>query len=416
MSADPSAENGQTCGSEDGATVTSHRRDGEERFLSGYTGRALLSTASGNSLVLVAMIVLSPMLPRIMATLEVAPFEAGFALSVMWGAAGLFQYPGGRAADELSRKTVLVGALVLLVAASFVLFGTRGYAMFLLGVAAIGISAGLYWPTMFALGADLFTRRRGGAFGIIAGSGDLGGLVATGLAGLAIATVTWQTVFLPVAVVGSTIAYSIHRWHAEPYLVGGPDLRVRETLGNLTATRRLRRSLVAFGLFMFVYQGTTSFLPTLLRVEMAFDEALASSAFAVLFLAGIVVKPAAGRLGDRVGYATAFGWSLLAAAVGLTLLLIGPSRPSALLGLVVFAAGLAAAWPTIISYVAARFPDGSLGGDLGGFRTLGYLFGSLGSTFVGFVAGQASFRLAFVGFVVCLLAAAGIVGLLAYRQ
>jgi hypothetical protein len=55
------------------------------------------------------------------------------------------------------------------------------------------------------------------------------------------------------------------------------------------------------------------------------------------------------------------------------------------------------------------FPDGSMGGDLGATRTVYLGLGSLGPSYVGFVAGRVSYAVAFAGLLGCLLVSAAIV-------
>jgi hypothetical protein len=55
------------------------------------------------------------------------------------------------------------------------------------------------------------------------------------------------------------------------------------------------------------------------------------------------------------------------------------------------------------------FPDGSMGGDLGATRTVYLGLGSLGPSYVGFVAGRVSYAAAFAGLLGCLLVSAAIV-------
>lgn len=385
--------------------MSDHHPAAEERLAAGYTGRVLAATSLGNATVLCGLLVLPPLLPRVVETLSLSSTQAGVALTVMWAGAATFQYPGGRAADDLTRKTVLAASLAVIAVGCLVLSSADGYGLLLVGTASLGVGAGLYWPTMFALTADLFERRRGGAFGVVAASGDVGGVLATGLAGLVLAaTASWQRAFLPVGLAGLGVVAVAHRWNAEPYAVRPVRLGVRQTLRRLFATPGLRGALVAFGLFMFVYQGATGFVPTLLRAEMGFSPRLATDAFAVLFVAGILLKPLAGRVGDRVGHAAVAAVAALGGAGGLAVLLAVPGRLWTVAGLCVFAAGMAALWPTLIADAVERFPDGSVGGDLGGFRTLTYGVGSAGSTYVGAVAGRASYAVAFAGL------AAGLVG------
>jgi hypothetical protein len=58
------------------------------------------------------------------------------------------------------------------------------------------------------------------------------------------------------------------------------------------------------------------------------------------------------------------------------------------------------------AHLMDSFPEGSLGGDLGATRTVYLGFGSLGPTYVGFVASRTSFTWAFVGLAACSLVGA----------
>lgn len=352
--------------------------------------------------------VLSPLLPRIIATVSITSFEAGIALSIMWGLAAVFQYPGGRASDQLSRKTVLIAALGVIVLGSLLLSQAATYPGFVIGTALIGVGGGLYWPTAFAHLSDLFVARRGQAFGINAAAGDVGGILASGLAGIILFTTVWRRAFVPVAVFAGLVAVLVHRWSREPYAVDRVDLGLRETAGHLFRAKRIRRVLVVYALIMFVFQGTVSFLPTFLQVEKGFTPGLANATFSLLFVSGIVSKPIVGRIGDRLGHATVSAGVAVVAATGLTAALTA-SIPALVIGaVVVFALGFGALFPLVITYLMDRFPDASMGGDLGGLRTVAYAIASVGPAYVGFVAERLSYTVAFGGFVVCIVSIVGI--------
>ena len=93
-------------------TVADVAVDGREKSLvSGHFGRMLLLVSFGTTTPVSGQLAVSPLLPTIIAALAITPARAGVAPSVMRALVALCRFPGGRLADQLSRKTVLVDAL-----------------------------------------------------------------------------------------------------------------------------------------------------------------------------------------------------------------------------------------------------------------------------------------------------------------
>ncbi|MFA9518591.1 MFS transporter [Halopenitus sp. H-Gu1] len=387
-----------------------------ERLVTGYSGRLFLATSLGWLFIQMGRQLLPPLLPNIIADLQITSTQAGFALTLMWGIYALCQYPSGRLSDRLSRKTLLVSGLGLLIGGFLVVWGTVSYSMFLIGVAVVGLGAGLYPTAARALVSDLFVRRRGQAFGVHTAAGDLGNASAAGLAVVAVAFATWNAAFLPMVGIFAGLLLVFHLWSREAYVFETVHLGVRSTGRRLFGNDRLRWSLLAYVLFAFTWQSTTGFLPTFLQFEKGFSVGLASTGFAVLFLVGMGVKPIAGVLGDRFKRTTVAASALLLGLVGLTGVLIVENTTLLFASIGVFAAGLMSFPPVMQAYLMDVFPDESMGGDLGGMRTVYIGIGSLGPTYVGFVAGIASYTAAFAGLVGCLLVSAGLIVAYEFRN
>jgi MFS family permease len=385
-------------------TSDPHVPSSSERLVTGYSGRLLLVTATGTMLTYLARLVLSPLLPTIIDDLGVSAARAGVALTVMWGMIAVWQFPGGRASDRLSRKFVLVVALAVLGLGTGLLTGAGGYPAFLAGVTILGVGAGLYLPVSFAVASDLFVRRRGQAFGVNAAGIDVGGVLSAALAAAVLGAVDWRLAFVPVTVAVALVLGATHAWNREPYAVGRPALGVRETATRLLSERRVRLVLVMFALFAFVWQGIMSFLPTFLT-DRGVSTTLASNAFAALFAVGVVSRPAAGALGDRIAHRTVAVGACLAAAAGLAVVVVVRGLVAMALGIAVLGVGLAAFWPVINAYLVGLFPTRSMAGDLGAVRSLSMVVGSLGPAYVGVVADAAGYRTAFLGFFPCLAVA-----------
>ncbi|MDY6818960.1 MAG: MFS transporter [Halobacteriales archaeon] len=384
-------------------TVGSERDDRDERLVTGYTGRLLIAVSIGWAFIQTGRLVISPLLPAISADLGLSSTRAGFAITVIWGLYALLQYPSGRLSDQLSRTTLLVAGLVLLCVGFFVLSGAPTYLVLLAGAAVVGLGAGLYPTPARGLVSDLFVARRGQAFGIHTASGDVGGVLAAGVATAVLAVATWRGAFAPVIVVLLGVALSLHLWSREGYVFAKVDLAIGDTGRRLLKEPQLRWLLIAYALYAFSWQSATGFLPTYLQVGKGFSAAVANTGFAALFVVGAIVKPVAGSLGDRFPRGLLAPAVLALAAVMLVGVILAQTPLVATAAVVCFAAGLMAYPPVMQAYLMDSFPTDSMGGDLGAMRTIYIGIGALGPTYVGAVADAIDFTTAFTGLVGCLL-------------
>lgn len=383
--------------------------DGDERILTGYTGRISTILAAGWMATLLGRQVISPLLPTIIETLAITPSQAGASLTLMMGLYAVFQYPGGRFSDQLSRTTVLVVALSVMIAGFVLLTNALSYAVFLLGVAGVGTGAGLFFSPSRALLSDLFVERRGQVFGLHTAAGMVGGMLAAGIAATVLAVASWRAAFIPSIVLLGIVLVSLHRWSREPYRFARTSLDIAATSARLFASRRIRWLLIGYTLFGFVIQSFIGFLPTLLQVEKGFSPTLASVGFGLIYGVGLVVGPAAGRASDYLSRTMIVVSALLCGTLGLLVLLVAPSVALIFAGIVLTATGLWAYVPSIQAYLMDLLPNDSLGGDFGLLKAVYTGLGSAGPTYVGIVAERATYTIAFGGLAVCLLASAVIV-------
>ncbi|MFB6299523.1 MAG: sugar MFS transporter [Halobacteriales archaeon] len=398
-----------------GATAAS---DEDGHVFSGYAGRLLLVMAVGTTTSMTGRLVLSPMLPTIIEDLGISPAEAGMALSVLWALTALSQFPGGRIADQWSRKTVLIGSLLCLIGGSTILLLSPSYSAFVAGVALFGTGAGLFPAAVFAQLTDLYTANRGQAFGVVSASNNLGGVLGSGLATVVLTVAIWRVAYIPIIFVFGLVVVILHRLNREPYVIdpSGVDLELVGTGRRVIGLSRVRFMIIAAALYAVTWQGTASFLPTFLQIDKGFSPTLASNAFAGLFIVGMLANPVAGGLGDRFEYPHVALGSAVLGAVGLSVIVIAEGIVLSVAGIVIFAIGLAAFWPVMNAYVMAAFPDESAGGDFGAVRTIFIVIGSLGPTYVGVVAERLTYTAAFSGLVACLCGAIAITSFLAWNH
>jgi len=378
-------------------------REGTEPLVTGYSGRLLIAISIGWGFIQAGRLVISPLLPAISADLGLSSTYAGLAITVLWGLYALLQYPSGRLSDRLSRKTLLVGGLGLICAGFVVFAAAPTYLALLAGAAIVGIGAGLYPMPARALVSDLFVARRGQAFGFHTASGDVGGVIAAGLATAVLAVATWRLAFAPVVVVLFAVALALHWWSREEYVFASVDLAVGETRRRIFERPRFRWLLLAYALYAFSWQASAGFLPTFLRASKDFSPSIANLSFAALFVVGAVVKPVAGKLGDRVSRERLAPAALGLAAAMLAVVLLAADPAVTAGAVLLFAAGLMTFPPVMQAYLMDSFPTESMAGDLGAMRTLYIGVGSLGPTFVGAVADVRGYTPAFAALVGCLV-------------
>jgi MFS family permease len=380
---------------------------GAERLFSGYGGHLLIALSLGWFTIQVGRLALSPLLPTIIDDLAISPTQAGFGLTTLWGVYALFQYPSGHLSDRLSRKTLVVAGLILVVI-GFAVFGlATTYPIFLLAAVVAGVGSGLYPTAARALISDHFVEKRGRAFGFHTGLGDIGGGAAAGIAVLILgAAVVWRTAYIPVVAVLLAVLVLVHVRGREPYSIERVSLGLGDAVGRMFGDSDMRWLLGAYCCFTFSWQASVGFLPTFLQTGKGLSPALASAGFAGLFLVGAAVKPLSGGLGDRVARGPVAAGCLAFGALMLSALVVVDGTVAIGAATLLFAVGLMGFPPVMQSYLMDIFPDDSMGADLGFMRTVYIGVGALGPTYVGFVAERVDYATAFTGLVGLLVVAA----------
>lgn len=380
-----------------------------ERLFTGYTGRLSLALAAGWFATRLGRNVLPPLLPTISEDLAISPATAGFVLTLMWGIYAALQYPAGRLSDQWSRTTVLTVSLAVMVAGYLLLSAVTTFPVLLAGVTLVGVGGGLYFVPTRAFLSDLFVERRGQALGLQQASGAVGSAAAGGLVVVALTYATWQSAFLPVAALMAVSLVALARWSAERYVVSRVNLEVRGTAARVFRTSEIRWIVVAYSAYVFTWQAVVGFLPTFLQAQKDFSPALASLSFSSLFVVAVVAGPGAGRLGDRIAHSTVATGALAASVVGLAAVVLAPSLPGVVAGIVALALGTRSFPPVMQAYLLSLFPDESMGGDFGALKTVYTGVGSLGPAYVGLVAQRFDYAVAFGGLVPCLVLAGAII-------
>lgn len=375
----------------------------KERLFTGYTGRISLALSLGWMATQLGKNLFPPLLPSIIDQLAITPSKAGVALTLLAGVRAVFLYPGGRVSDQLSRKTVLVPGLAVMIVGYLLMTKTSSYAILLGASIIIGVGTGLYSIPTRALISDLYVERRGQALGIFSAAGTVGSALAAGIAIATLTVTAWQYAFIPTIVLLFSVLLLLHYFSAESYTVSNVDLGIRKTLKRVFRTVQLRWLVLTYTLVIFAWTGVLGFLPTFLQVDKNFSSGWASIGFAIPFIVGIVVMPIVGGISDRFSELPVLIGALITSSFGLSVLVIFTSFPILLIGIILFGAGLMAFTPVMQSYLLNIFPSENTGGDFGIFKTVYSGLASFGPVYVGTVAEITSYTLAFTSIIFGLL-------------
>jgi YNFM family putative membrane transporter len=328
------------------------------------------------------MYLTQPILPLLSQEFRIGPARAGLTVSAVVLAIAAAATVHGPLSDALGRRRVMAGAVALLAAATLacafaptagVLIALRALqGLFVPGMTAVSVAyAGDRFPA-----AEL-PRVVGG----LIGASVVGGLLGRVGAGAVTAHLGWRTAFVAFAALTLLAALGLAR-ELQPGRGGGRGgwgLAARGMLGHLRQPRLLGAYLVGASLF-FGWIGIFTYLPYHLTGAWRLSTGMVSSVYLV-YAAGVVASPLAGRLSTRVGATTLVGWGLAVEALGMFATLAG-SLPLLVAGLVVLVLGTFTAQAVVPAFVNQTAASAK-GGASALYLTFYYLGGTLGSVLPG---------------------------------
>ena len=335
-----------------------------------------------------ARLAISPVVPFIIADFDVSNTAVGVALSGMWLAYGVSQFPSGILADRYGERRVILVAIGGTTAMSVLLAFAPVFPVFVLVAVFLGLVAGLH----YAVATTLLTRtfdELGTAIGLHSVGGPLAGLIAPIAAAWVGVRYGWRPAVALAAVVGIPV-FVLFAWRVRPTEPRRPDQPMRDRLQIGPLIGLLSRPSILLPLFIamigtYVVQGFMSFLPTFLVDFRGYSPSFAGLVFSVFFVVRAAVQVGIGRLSDRLGRDTAIGIAMLAGALGGAGFVVLPGGVG--LGLAVVLAGFGSSF---FSAIDPRFMDAlseaERGAGFGLVRTVYTVIGSAGSVGVGLAA------------------------------
>ncbi|WP_247003606.1 MFS transporter [Halosolutus gelatinilyticus] len=347
---------------------------------------------------MVARLAISPVVPLITEEFDVSNSVIGVALTGMWMAYFAAQFPSGVLADRIGERPVILVAVGGTAIASLLLARAPAFALFVVGTIALGAVAGLH----YSVATTLLTRTYediGTAIGIHNSGGPAAGLIAPPIAAWIGVEYGWR----PAVAIGTAIAipvFVLFAWRVRPTEPRQPGRSMRERLFALEPlVELLSRPRIAFPVCLailgaFVWQATSSFLPTFLIEHREQSTELAGTVFASYFVVQAITQVGVGAVSDRYGRDLATAGCMVLAAAGFVLLVAVPGWLA--LGAAVLLIGTGLGWGAAL---LPRFMDvlseSERGAGFGLVRSVYGFIGALGSVVTGVVADAFGWGIAF---------------------
>ncbi|MDF3299327.1 MFS transporter [Streptomyces tropicalis] len=330
----------------------------------------------------------------------------------------------GHVSDWLGRRTVLVAALLLELAAAALFLASSALPVLVAARLVTGLGVGMLTATATAHLHELHAADRPGAsaqrFEIVSTAANIGGLGLGPLIAGALAAFLAAPLRLPYAVFGVLLLLGIGAVLLTPETVVRPAVRPRyrpqrvsadhgDRAGYVSAAAAGFASFAVFGLF-------TSLIPGFVDVTLHHpSRLLAGVVVCAVFGAAATAQVLSGRLTERARRTT----GLLAQACGVTLLAVGvhtTSLPLVLLAGIGAGAGAGVLFKSAVASVAAMAAPERRGEALAGLFLVSYLGLALLPVGLGLATRFTGVPAALTWFAGVVLALLGVVVLLGRRR
>ena len=251
-------------------------------------------------------------LPEIQAAFGLNSVGVAGIMSARDLAAGLIALPGGVVVDILRRYWGLLLAACLAVASigSLAMGVSPVYSLLLIGIGVVAISHSLWHLPASASLSHHFSERRGLALAFHGVGGSIGDVVGPLATGVLLAFLSWRGLLSIYAIPPFFFAFvavwafrGIGRSEDKPHSSGGPPTMTQ----RMDQTHRLLKSPVLWGLtFVRGLRGialisVVTVLSLYLGNELDLNPAWRGFHIALLIVSGLLAKPVAGYISDRIG-------------------------------------------------------------------------------------------------------------------
>ncbi len=361
--------------------------------------RVLLSVALGWFLVLGMRLVIPVILPGVIEEYDLSLTAAGGALTLLWIAYSIVQFPAGIFTDNFGERKILTMSIFIGTIGVFLFSFSINFNFFLFACIIFGLGSGLFGTPRVTALSKLYPENDGTVLGFTFSAGNFGSAVLPFIAGIFATYLGWRFGFIfciPIFIITILLLWKSPFKPPSSSTWGRSDFykNIRLFIRGLSKKDVLLVSNATL-LSVFTFQGFTSFFPLFLITMKSTSVTMATTLFSVFFIVGSISQPISGILSDKYGERRI----LLYLAALHTICLFALPFVHGLIPLIFLSillgtrAGLA---PVNNAYLASSIPPKVQGSGLGFLRSIFIGIGAFASFIVGFLADNYSFDIAFI--------------------
>lgn len=369
---------------------------------SGLSGRALAAATLALLLGVFAVgseaLVISPLLEDIAREFDTGVDAAGLTVSVYGLAVAIVAPAAGWVADRTSRRTAILGGLVIFAIAGVLCALSPSLLSLVAGRALCGVGSGLFLPAAYAwVGDEVPYDRRARIMGWVVAGWALALVAGVPLGGLIGEVAGWREALATLA--GLAVLAVALSAQLLPARASGTSAAARVPLVAALRTPMVRWLLAVNLLDMLAFYGVYTYLGSFVRDELDVKSGVAGAVI-LTYGVGVAIASANGRVIDRIGKARTVTLVLIAVLV-IYLLLPSAANLPPLLGIALLVLGIAqAAFLTAMATLATNaMPEGR-----------GAVVALMSCTsYIGVTVGAAAMGVVFAGpgfWLICLICAA----------
>ncbi len=279
--------------------------------------RLLFTLAAIQFIHITDFIIMMPLGPQFIRIFAITPTQFSFLVSAYTLSAAVFSLLAAFVLDRWDRKRTLLTVFAGFLASTFLCGISQTFLQLLISRIFAGAFGGTVGAVCLAIVGDVVPlERRGQAMGILMTAFSISTVFGLPL-GLAVAAhAGWHWVFILLALAGSVLFFLARR--EVPVLVGHLEkvsASKWEEVTEILSTSSCLRGLALMALVMGAGFVIVPFLSPSLVANVGVAEAELSYIYLVGGICTFITSPLVGKLSDRWGHFTVFGWMALLSIV-----------------------------------------------------------------------------------------------------
>jgi MFS family permease len=265
-----------------------------------YRWYALSITTLGQAATNILGSAFGPLAPFLQDDLHISRAEVGLVSTAVFLTAAPSALFGGRAADQVGERQVLILSGVLGALAAFAVSWSSGFWSLILGCLALGLGNGMQNPAGSAAIMRWFPHhQRGFAMGIRQTGVPIGGMLAAGVAPLLALHYGWRSAYLAGGSLSFIGAILIIFAYFDPPRKQAAGTEARRSFRDLIHDRQLLLLAVIFNCQVFTQMAATTYFVLFLHETFGVSAVTAGALFVVVNVAAMVARIGWGLISDR---------------------------------------------------------------------------------------------------------------------